>query len=172
MNTTIPLDLLWKAWPEGRLDMRGVATINYGTCFGNGLWVETDSMASGPTLAVLPFEWRFSENSQAGPDDTQACLEAGYFLPLVDPADHATWACLLADLAEAVGRDLDPQGGLVFTRQGVLGRKKGDWLLLDWNGTEVAVLEATTITDPATALATARAKQREGDRIGGAPTSP
>lgn len=52
-----------------------------------------------------------------------ARVNRGDLLPLVDASDPATWACLLADLAEAVNARIDqkrhdrfwPQRGLMFT---------------------------------------------------------
>ena len=110
-------ELLWKAWPDGYLAMGGVRSVEGFVYMGDGVWVETESMANGPTATVLPYEDRFSPNVQAGERDTLACLEAGYFLPNVDPEDIATWACLLADLAEAGGMTGRERLNLMWRRQ-------------------------------------------------------
>lgn len=131
-------------------------------------------MAADPRLANIPALRTLAEEEARVRQDALADA-----WPSIDPCPPPTWASmssaereyliavelsLLSDLtrwqsrramerlvAEAVG--LDVAGGVVFTRQARAGRKKGDWLMLDWNGDEVVVLRDTTVTDPAEALA-------------------
>lgn len=156
----IDRDLLWKAWPDGYLAMRGVQTVGDYTYLADGVWVEIGSI-SNPTVAVVPFEWRCSETIQAGEEDTQALLERGDFLPNVDPTDAATWGCLLYDLGAALyqGNGVDPDiapGGLLWRPH------RGDrWILEDIEGDIGHMNVGQETDDPGLALVLARIQLRE-----------
>ena len=52
-------------------------------------------------------------------------------------------------------RGLDPKCGIILTRIGTPGRKKGDWIIEDFNGDTEGVLTKTVLTDARVVLATA-----------------
>jgi len=95
--------LLHKAYPRGFLAMRGVLTVGGWTSLGK---------ADTPLVKVPGTMWWHPDPNrrcgalwegwpQGSHKEVVAALAAGDLLPLVDPAETATWACLLADLAEA-----------------------------------------------------------------------
>ena len=96
-RVSISPDLLWRAWPDGYLAVRGVQTVGDWHCVdvgaggeGTSLWSRSTPDSGGLTeLGLL----------EGMPD---ARVNAGLLLPCADPGDAATWACLLRDLAEAV----------------------------------------------------------------------
>lgn len=121
--TSIPLDLLWRAWPDGYLPMRGVTTV--------GGWICTDPGPCSPLGTSLAVHWdieaRFTRPDwapmlyPADPGDVAGvrnlvCDDGehgrgmeteranGRLLPRVDPTDIATWACLVHDLGEAMNK--------------------------------------------------------------------
>jgi hypothetical protein len=118
-------ELLRAAWPDGYLPMRGVLTVGGWTCV---------EVVNGEARFALPHQG-LAERVLAyanAPDSTdslsRALIERGDLLPAVALADAATWACLLADLADASNgywasfrrEDLMllPKGGLTFTFDG------------------------------------------------------
>lgn len=95
----IDKELLWKAWPDGYLAMRGVSTVDGWLCSGEARWWHPDHSAE---IVVDPMGLTFVLN--AGDLDHAVCRKLhanGGLLPNVDPTDPATWACLLLDLARA-----------------------------------------------------------------------
>lgn len=82
-------DLLWKAYPDGYLAKRGVMTVGGWTYIG---FDGRHSWVREPSEQYI--------NSEC--DLTKIYEGRGDLLPLPDPSDTATWACLLEDLAEAV----------------------------------------------------------------------
>ena len=85
--------LLRQAYPLGYLPMRGVLTVGGWVCVattdaGTSRWYDYASQQTVTHYSSVGW-------------DNGAPHAAGDLLPLVDPADTATWACLLADLAEA-----------------------------------------------------------------------
>jgi hypothetical protein len=92
---SIDRELLWKAWPNGFVAMRGVQTVGDWLCWSGGdddpSWVDVTNRHGFNS----PFTYTFDQKT----------LKIGDLLPKVDPSDAATWACLLRDLAEAVPVD-------------------------------------------------------------------
>lgn len=94
--------LLRKAYPDGYLAKRGVLTV--------GGWQCVEAIGETYEWGVTS-RWKRNEPASDGlvelgllqelPD---ARVNAGDLLPLPDPTDTATWACLLQDLAEASNR--------------------------------------------------------------------
>jgi len=78
--------LLWRAYPSGYLAMRGVLTL--------GGW-QFVSMGNTPACPQYMDDPSRVLGQAAGRGD---------LLPLPDPVDLATWACLKADLAKSEGR--------------------------------------------------------------------
>jgi len=175
---SIGTDLLWKAWPQGYLAMRGVHTV--------GGWevIEIDDVltfhknqndfsGSGYTVGV-PWEkgrklTEFGEYLQEGPQ------KEGDLLPDVDPSDVATWACLLAEFAQAVGEiaDLyDPSALAIAANEHIVGYSlrfvnSGDPGVRTWQlsayteGRELPLFTYTCDTDdPALALVEGRIQVR------------
>lgn len=137
---SIDRDLLWKAWPDGFLVMRGVQSVGGYECVQDGVFIDNHGI-SAEVKGVDP--------------------ESGDLLPNVDPADVATWACLLQDLGEALyrGNDVDPEiapGGLLWRPH------RGDrWILEDINGNIGHLNVGQETDDPALALVLARIQLRE-----------
>lgn len=84
----IDRELLWKAWPDGYLARRGVSTVG-GWLYDGFRWRKQSTNVEGAYLRQTPPE----------PGE----IRSGDLLPAVDPADTATWATLLLDLADARG---------------------------------------------------------------------
>lgn len=94
--------LLWKAYPDGYLAKRGVLTVGGWQCVADGqnrpepyILFLPPKRNSSPEILWLPHQ-------NTGP--LVDAIPRGDLLPLPDPSDPATWACLLQDLAEASGR--------------------------------------------------------------------
>ena len=93
----MPRFLLQKAYPLGYLPMRGVLTVGGWACH------------STPTPMLSRWSPAFEHGDEKllslrvglERENDGGATARGELLPLVDPADTATWACLLADLAEA-----------------------------------------------------------------------
>jgi hypothetical protein len=100
--------LLWRAWPNGCLPMRGVETIEHWQCrwsamdgsFSEFIRAEGNTVPSeagpGPIRRIVV-------HSGNATRDDRGELARGDLLPLVDPSDTATWNCLKADLHKATG---------------------------------------------------------------------
>lgn len=155
------LNFLKKAYPDGYLNMKGASTIDGWICQGDGVWLEYGSACSYASIAVIPFEWRASENSQMGPEDTRINLEQGCFLPNLDPEnDPATWICAKKEFAQALG----PQFNATALSWEKDRYDRGWWLCRSdiW-----AVTKATSAyfdvseEDPVTAFLKARIMYRE-----------
>lgn len=140
MNT----DLLWKAYPDGYLAIRGVSTVRKWTCLGSSpvaaIEFVSDRREDGTDQGPVHKFIGFDEAGQPLGDSTAAAEELhrrGVFLPNVDPTDAATWACLLKDLAEAA--EITERTNLTWRRFG------GKWVLGGdpWN-LENAILTAMT----------------------------
>ncbi len=146
---SIDLDLLRKAWPEGFLAMQGVSTVG-GWIFVNICWA---NLGDGQSFTSR---------------HDQAAVSAGDLLPNVDPADTATWACLLRDLADAAGSS---SLNLVWMRKDRAHYPEGHrvmWILK--NEREDGCIRCFYIDtdDPAEALVLARIQLRKA----GAPKPP
>lgn len=163
---TVSLELLWEAWPDGHLAMRGVSTV------GSYVVRESQSMPGrfswcrDGIYAVRPEDPRHGGWTRR-PDGTrvpssrraQRWVEArdrGDLLPNLDPEnDPATWACALRDLADAAGVEHGIYGtGFLWSHNA----EAGAWTL-DYNG-ESGVSFFIDSDDPATALATALTRAR------------
>ncbi len=102
-------ELLWAAWPDGYLAMRGVMTVAGWQCIGvatdKSLWFPLRREGTAPILGLPsggpPYEQRSSW--RADMDPFRLAADMGDLLPDIDPTDTATWACLKADLARAAG---------------------------------------------------------------------
>lgn len=130
-NSTAPITTL----PAGWVPLRGAAeamAIEHHNAFSLRTWGDPDG-------------WTMLEDDAV---DTLVRVQMGLLADLTRPASR-DWAKRV--LAEKIG--LDPEGGVVFTRQGPATAKRGDWLLLDWNGVERVVLRDSPI--PANNLAAA-----------------
>lgn len=93
-------ELLWKAYPDGYLAMRGVETVGGWQCVGCGEW-GSNWLHVGTGTGMFPL------HAPGFPDFEQA-KAAGRLLPSLDPtSDPATWACVKRDLAIAVGAPPD-----------------------------------------------------------------
>jgi len=88
---SIDKELLWRAYPDGYLAMRGVSSVEGWLCSGS------NEKASHWLNKVYTHETILHEG---GP--YHQSRDQGDLLPNVDPADAATWACLLQDLSSAV----------------------------------------------------------------------
>jgi len=79
---------LRKAWPDGYLDVRGVRTV--GGWERNAVeWIAPGEQAHEHVARTYSTE------------ELTEVIRKGELLPDVDPADTATWACCLEDLARA-----------------------------------------------------------------------
>jgi len=140
--------LLLRAYPAGYLAVRGVLTL--------GGWTPGSQGFIGSLGG-----WRWHNPNNAWSSVVVACAH-GDLLPLPDPADHATWACLLADLAAAGPPVEDPEGRYTMTPGGLTWRADGHrrWNLADaWRTVYSYVIDSDT-DDPAEALVHARTQLR------------
>jgi hypothetical protein len=159
-------DLLRAAWPDGYLPMRGVRTVEGWTCVRGGdgsLWLapeEHEARRLGP--------WPIYGFVGGKPcHDLGDAHAAGDLLPAVDPADPATWACLLHDLADATWPTRNAKcRSDVWLRQGT----RGGWVVCAAFLTEEMYVftlqepvEIEPTDDPAFALVRIRACLRERD---------
>ena len=176
--------LLWKAWPDGYLAMRGVTALNGAVCvrvfkcrMSRGVELHPCFYLPGPD--AIPGKGRPSRSAVLTPDGAQGYgasavwwdeqWDDNWLLPHPDPADHATWACLLADLAKADGLhalDVIGDGSVVV----------GHFLTINVDLDNVATCTLTAVTqdgirhssfwrvateDPAEALVRVRIRVRE-----------
>lgn len=114
--------LLWAAYPDGVLAMRGVMSIGPTPAWG-WLCVAPWSHSGGSDTSKPPEvdPWAKSSWCRVGEDGSdypqtlfrsgadngsglQAPHSGGLLLPMPDPADVATWACLQLDLARTSSR--------------------------------------------------------------------
>lgn len=97
----IEKELLWRAWPDGYLAIRGAGTIEGWQC-----------IESGKNVTFLKGRTHISWRADDPPYQTHSVadmgrqmnwreIQTGDLLPNVDPTDAATWACLLRELAHA-----------------------------------------------------------------------
>lgn len=173
-------DLLRRAWPKGYLAARGARTVGGWTCMGlveneHKFWMRADFWVA-PDMISLYGRCRddgeilgYGNASPLNVSPWTTARKAGDLLPSVDPADRATWACLLADLAAAAGvpeRPLQIPGlyqykdgwGLNVTWQGDKGPEQlGMMVLLPWGTYRFAA----DTDDPTLALVLARIQLRE-----------
>ena len=147
---TVSRELLWAAYPDGYLAMRGVSTVGGWHCVGDQTH-HCDSFGGMWWVKALA----------AGPGSIDDAWRAGDLLPYLDPEnDPATWACAKLDLA----LEEDPWPGFS------LATASSHWYRLDstaWRleaylgDKHVGRIYADIDTDdPATALAMARAQLR------------
>ena len=173
-------ELLWKAYPDGYLAMKGVSTVGGWVC----IRTPTDCLYANPKnwthWAPKPVfaagQWEASSTRRLEGDKGMESVRAGGdLLPNLDPEnDPATWACALRDLALAVGGmglGLDPTRydatwNVDDPRHRWPSQKSG-WVLSCQHREASAFHRkrhfsfAFTVVDPATALAMARAQLRE-----------
>ncbi len=164
-------ELLWKAWPKGYLAARGVRTVGGWTCMGlveneHKFWMRADFWMA-PDMISLYGRCRddgeilgYGNASPLNVSPWTTARKAGDLLPNVDPADRATWACLLQDLAEAAfvrsSEKLNPKRALDFHHW------DGCWVVS--NGVLVVQKFPNIDTDnPAEALVLARIQLREAE---------
>lgn len=153
--------LLWRAWPEGALWTRGVRTMGGWTCVR-----EDHEHNDKPELVFVP-ETRGRPRS--GTTRGDQALAAGLLLPNPDPSDVATWACLLADLADRLNvpnRPNEPNLAFHWGKVAVENLSEGEppaWCLwvasqYGWTDRRVHRLDAD---DPILALILALIQTRE-----------
>lgn len=161
-------ELLWKAWPEGYLAMRGIMTMGGWQCLGVvadcSLWFP--KLAEGSTAPVVglpsgvpPYEQRSAWRPEMSMFRTAA--DIGELLPMVNPRDPASWGCLVQDLANAAG--------FVGLEVGFCRRERTSWVLyavLDvesYRTLEVEILRTFEfpVLDMAEAFVRARIQLRE-----------
>lgn len=94
--------LLRAAYPEGYVSQRGVMTLSGLTMAGN------EDAHIDSEIAFYSAVWPF--RSGEGEDDDYDWKVLDALLPMPDPADAATWACLLSDLADARYGTQGPRG--------------------------------------------------------------
>ena len=142
----IDRELLWKAWPDGYLAMRGMLTVGGWHCVARreheSLWTLLRSEGGMTTVYGLPcggppYERRSCWRPEM--DDFRLCAELGDLLPQVDPqVDPATWACCKLDLARAAGVAPGPRLaslGRIPTEISWIRDDGGWWLsALTWRG--------------------------------------
>ena len=99
--------LLFKAWPDGYLPARGAVTVGRWTCaFADSS--DCFEFVKEPDGSLL------ANAVVVDPSIPSEVASSGALLPLPDPADRATWACLLGDLATALGFPPSPGQGLAL----------------------------------------------------------
>lgn len=159
---TVDRKLLWAAYPDGYLAMRGVSTV------GGYLFEGTK---------LEDVTW-YDERD----DDRNASLEAarakGDLLPNLDPADTATWGCALHELfmgVEQLADRHDPLSQAISDNESIVGYRFGLNIQLPghmariwhlWIYTETRTIEVMSFVvdaekGTAPALAAARAQLRE-----------
>ena len=137
--------LLWRAWPDGYLAMRGVATVGGYQCVG---------VAHTSIWTIL------RESREIDHPDVQIDIGRGLLLPNVDSTDTATWACLLKELdprAVALRRIPPPYGPTwELWTQHADGQHYAKRLFLNDR-----LRQTFDIDDPAETLVRARIQRRE-----------
>lgn len=169
---SIGTDLLWKAWPQGYLAMRGASTVGgYGTLLAPDdsgkeslCWISSEELLDVDTGEL-----------REGMSEFEYRRERGFLLPNVDPSDVATWACLLREFALAVEEiaDLyDPSALAIGANEHIVGQSlrfvdSGDPGVRTWQlsayteGRELPLFTYTCDTDdPALALVEGRIQVR------------
>lgn len=123
---TVNRNLLWQAFPDGYLAMRGVTTVGGWTCWRtaehDGKTVVATFIRNKVFGEVNCFGGFVTWNNKPA-DLPDTPVSSGDLLPNVDPADTATWACLLAELGRVAG--LQEWRTLDFYRDGTKHR----WML-------------------------------------------
>ena len=153
---SIDRELLWKAWPDGYLAMRGVKTVGGWVCQQTEphlLFTKDDMTGRYPQV-----DWAVIKQGRSYCSLVETPFDQD-LLPNIDTADAATWACLMQDVATALG--LPPGLGYrwfggpgtgwelqVFTRHHVHRDEKASFIDIHAD-------------DPALALVLARIQLRE-----------
>ncbi len=142
-------DLLRRAWPDGFLAMCGVSTTR-GWLYDGFRWRKKSTSAQGAYLR------------QTAPEPGE--IRSGDLLPNVDPADTATWASLLRDLAEAAGRGSEKSLAFARSEKGLWGLYRvfdiyGDGVAADW----IQLFSGVDTENPTEALVRARIQLREAE---------
>lgn len=168
---TIEQELLLRAWPDGYLAMRGVQT-------AGGRW-QCTKVQDSFVLFSDPDEYDGDVVIRQDQAQFRGIAvfpsQDGSLLPNVDPADVATWACLLADLwfakwGEPAGTNLfwrheGPEDYWILGQLEAAQPKERRLAPSSFRGTvsfNVDPEEARTFTqDPARALVLARIQLRE-----------
>ncbi len=163
-------ELLWKAWPDGYLAVRGVGTI--------AGWQCVRTPAEGVYANTVDHTWwlapvTFGTNRAPFGGDIVvrsdrrvfgSVRQDGKLLPNVDPEDTATWACLLQELAEAAHVETGPYFGhhLRWEREVTRGWPPQSWWSLTCKfGGSGRQFDGIDTDDPAEALVLARIQLRE-----------
>lgn len=111
--------LLRQAFPAGYFAGRGVFTLGRYQCEGRTGLSRAFSTGCAPVKARADFgSTGIPVNNVQAPIFADV-LAAGDLLPLPDPEDVATWACLLAELARRQGvvdRPYEPNTGWAWTQ--------------------------------------------------------
>jgi len=170
--------LLWAAYPDGVVEMDGIRSTGGLVCresesrpgtfywFGSLLGFRTYAMrpeACGGWVRRGPYGASLSHGAKLVPQSAhgrhfEKLRRAGDLLPAVDPKRTATWACLKADLAIALGKP--PTAELRWVRM-VWETADPVWGLSIHNGNRKSSLtqfDGIDTNDPAEALIRARAQ--------------
>lgn len=155
--------LLWAAYPEGYVALRGVLTVGGWQC------VDVDTPSDGDRTSG----WRRIQPDAEGLMDLglleglpDARVNAGECLPLPCLEDTATWVCLLREFAEAhqgqMARRAQGSCGFSWVQEWDQNDRAPYWILrvysrlLAWHSPPYAI----DCEDPAEALVRARAALR------------
>ena len=105
--------LLWRAFPDGILEVRGVRTITgWQVVFSD----DVRARIIPPAIPILDPTATGDHPGRVSAETVLRHLRAGDLLPDPDPTDVATWACLKAELAQWLGWPRDDDGcGLIFS---------------------------------------------------------
>lgn len=144
-------EILWKAWPKGFVPGRGV--------FTQGGWMcSSESPLIHTSPSGVPYGYPFVGMAMAA-------YTGGDLLPVVDPKETATWACLLADLGAAapLGRRYDaPLDNLTWEKEIDYSCDDApDAWVLRASGGRCHYFWGIETDDPALALVQARIQLRE-----------
>jgi hypothetical protein len=155
----IKKELLQKAWPDGYLAVRGVQTVGGWVCSykERGTTIFNDGGTAGGSFIGIRSTEPFIFVDRISEEHAAKFISDGWLLPDVDTADTATWACLLKDLADAVGFVSSWSHGLTWGGD----EGTGHWTLR--NGDGMRHFPAILVDDPALALVMARIQLREAD---------
>lgn len=158
--STVSRELLWQAYPNGFLAMRGVSTLGGYLYWANEYWITDPGVLGTPGHSKAEM-WGICDPATCEP------LKLGHLLPDVDPRQVATWACAKSDLAVTAGvidREDPGTPEVAFSCASQFGEAGGNWYLIDYQGARVGkacTFHGLNTEDPALALVLARISLRK-----------